>query len=80
MIVGLGVLVAIIGIVSAMSQADNRFGGGQAVFSLVSGLGGGLWAAVTGILMVAFGQVVTCFVAIERNTRSTLRLIQERGD
>lgn len=79
-IVGLGALVAIIGIVSAVSQAGNRFGGGQAVLSLTTGLGGGLWAAVSGILMVAFGQVVSCFVAIEHNTRSTLRLIQERGD
>lgn len=79
-IVGLGALAAIIGIISAMSQAGNRFGGGQAVFSLVTGMGGGLWAAVTGILMVAYGQLVSCFVAIEHNTRSTYRLIQERGD
>lgn len=76
-IVGLGALVGVIGVIAAMSLPPPME---EAVFALTVGLGGGIWVAVSGILIVAFGQVVSCFVAIERNTRSTLRLIQERED
>jgi hypothetical protein len=76
-IVGLGALAGVIGVIAAMSLPPPLE---EAVFALAAGLGGGLWFAVMGLLTVAAGQVYSCFVAIERNTRSTFRLIQERDD
>lgn len=79
--VGLGALAAIIGIIVAISEAGNRYSGGeQAALSLAAGLGGGLWAAVMGILIVAQGQVLSCFVAIERNTRSTYEMMRAENE
>lgn len=76
-IVGLGALAGVIGVIAAMSLPPPLE---EAIFALAAGLGGGLWFAVMGLLTVAAGQVYSCFVAIERNTRSTFRLIQERDD
>lgn len=79
--VGLGALAAVIGIIAAISQAGNSFGGGErAVLSLAAGLGGGLLNAIIGILIVAQGQVLSCFVAIERNTRSTYEMMHAENE
>lgn len=80
-LVGLGALTAIIGIVIAISVASKSFGGEeQAAISLAAGLGGGLFQAIIGILIVAQGQVLSCFVAIEHNTRSTYEMMQAENE
>jgi hypothetical protein len=76
-IVGFGALAGVIGVIAAMSLPPPLE---EAVFSLAAGLGGGLWLAVMGLLTVAAGQVYTCFVAIERNTRSTYEMIRSENE
>lgn len=76
-IVGLAAVAGIVGIVAAMSLPPPPE---EAVMALAGGLGGGLWFAVMGLLTVASGQVVSCFVAIERNTRSTYEMIRSETE
>ena len=40
----------------------------------------GIPVAVIGLVIVASGQVITCFVAIEENTRATSTLLRGRED
>lgn len=76
-IVGLAAVSGIVGIVAAMSLPPPPE---EAVMALAVGLGGGLWLAVMGLLTVAAGQVYSCFVAIERNTRSTYEILQSETE
>ena len=38
---------------------------------------GGMILVVSGLLMVVSGQVISCFVSIERNTRATYEVMHE---
>lgn len=70
-LVGLGVLLAVVGL----------FGGGtfdQGLMGFLVGLAAGLYVSVSGLMMVASGQLFSCFVAIERNTRSVSELLDAR--
>ena len=41
-------------------------------------MGGSFFSVLFGIGMVASGQLISCFVAIEKNTRATNELLQTR--
>jgi len=62
-------LLALVGIGSIMT--DNRIPGVMSLYFAILGV-------ISGIIMVAFGQLISCFVSIERNTRATLRIFQDR--
>lgn len=53
-------------------------------FALIEGarftvaLSGLIGSGVTALLVIAFGEVVQCFLAIEQNTRRTLEAIQRQ--
>ncbi len=72
--VGIGAIVFSIGLVVVCSSGRGAAFGGVAVV-------GGALLGILGFLVVACGQVMSCFVTIERNTRGTYELLREsRGD
>lgn len=70
----LGGLAVIAGLV--MLGSDSRMG--QPASLPV--LGGGVFAALWGVLIVAQGQLMACFVSIEENTRETATLVKQQDD
>lgn len=87
---GCGWLIVVVGVIGLLISftgfaelADSSGYGGPGPFEVATAVGfflGSLLASGIGLVMAAAGQQISCFVAIERNTRSTLRLIQERDD
>lgn len=68
---GLGWIVIIIGIIAIIGgfASGSEVGVGVAVGSLIF--------IILGIGMVASGQLISCFVSIERNTRATYELLKQ---
>ena len=69
-----GWIVVIVGAVllfMGLSKLGDRsaFGGGMSFMGLASGVG----VVLYGLLMVAAGQAITCFVSIENNTFETMQ-------
>ena len=65
LVVILSVLAIIIGLAS----------GGEEAFTVA---GGAIFVIILGIGMVISGQVISCFVSIEKNTRATYELLKEK--
>ena len=77
LVAGIGWVVVILGVVLAVvgvGVADTLGPTG-----VVAGVAAGIVIVVMGIGLVASGQVITCFVAIEENTRATYDLLQRRS-
>ena len=66
---GFGWLVIAIGIVILAV--------GTSAFGLAIGVISGAIAILAGISYVAFGQIISCFVSIEKNTRNTAELLRQ---
>ena len=66
---GFGWLVIAIGIVILAV--------GTSAFGLAIGVISGAIAILAGISYVAFGQIISCFVSIEKNTRNTYELLRQ---
>lgn len=74
-IAGYGWLIVILGIIAlvfGISKIDEPIG----VMTII----GGFNSTVIGIFLVAFGQIIECFVAIENNTRETNNLMGSSSD
>ncbi|MEO0083851.1 MAG: hypothetical protein ABIK33_05680 [candidate division WOR-3 bacterium] len=63
----IGVIVIIVALVGALGRKN---------FSIM-GILPGVIIAISGIMTVASGQVISCFVAIEKNTRKSKELIEK---
>ena len=75
LISGLGWILVIIGAFVSLTGFTNS--GMESLFFIL----GGLVVAIMGLFMVANGQLISCFVSIERNTRQTSNLLlKERGE
>jgi cytochrome c biogenesis protein CcdA len=73
-IAGFGWLVVIVGIVAlifGISKLDESMG--------ITSLIGGFSFIVLGIVSVAYGQLIECFVSIEKNTKETNELLKEKS-
>ena len=70
-VVVLGAIVAISGLVSCIEDSGMLRGIGAISFSA------GLLTAAFGYLVVAFAQVLSCFVSMEQNTHKTVELLNE---
>jgi len=68
-VVIIGVIISFVG-VSQLGQRSG-FGGGTSPLG-PAGLVSGLLVAVYGLILVASGQGITCFVSIENNTHATM--------
>ena len=68
---GLGWVVIIIGIIAIIVGFANgsEVGVGIAIGSIIF--------IILGIVMVASGQLISCFVSIEKNTRATYELLKQ---
>jgi len=71
----IGVIIVIAGLV-ALSQ-QNRYGGLMSAGGLGL-IGTGISVMIGGILLVVLGQTISCFVAIETNTRATYEIMDKR--
>jgi len=69
---GFGWFVVIIGIITIIGGLVS---GNEAGFGIA---GGALVLIILGISMVISGQVISCFVSIEKNTRATYELLKEK--
>ena len=69
---GFGWVVVLIGIISIIGGLAS---GSEASFGIA---GGALVLIILGISMVISGQVISCFVSIEKNTRATYELLKEK--
>lgn len=69
---GFGWFVVLIGIISIIGGLAS---GNEAGFGIA---GGALVLIILGISMVISGQVISCFVSIEKNTRATYELLKEK--
>ena len=69
---GLGWVVAALGMVGLIGGLAS----GQEEGLLLAG--GAFFGILLGIGMVASGQLITCFVSIENNTRSTYELLKQK--
>lgn len=67
---GLGWVIVLLGLFGTLSGLV--ISGPARIIALI----GGIYVITSGILIVAFGQAISCFVAIERNTRLTYKLLQ----
>jgi len=73
----IGWVVVALGVVGIAISVFQFVGGEKtAVLSLL----GGIPTALLGVLAVAFGQQISCFVAIERNTRGTQELLRRMNE
>jgi len=62
-----------IGILGAIAIIGGLMSGEEAGFGIALGA---LLLVVIGIMMVVSGQLISCFVSIEKNTRTTYELLQ----
>ncbi len=69
---GFGWFVVLIGIIAIIVGLAS---GEEAGFGIA---GGALILIILGISMVISGQVISCFVSIEKNTRATYKLLKEK--
>lgn len=76
LIVGLGGLAVVgsivIGVLISIFNPDN-----DKTMALVSAFMSGLGFAFLGLLVVSSGQLITCFVQIERNTNVIVQRLEE---
>ncbi len=72
LISGVGWVIVIIGILSIIGGLASLDEFGIAI------VGGALFLIISGIGMVISGQVISCFVSIEKNTRATYELLKEK--
>ena len=40
--------------------------------------GGGIFTFICALIIVAFGQLISCFVSIERNTKATYHILSKK--
>jgi len=71
---GLGWILVIIGGILALTGLTNS--GNESLFFIL----GGLVLAIMGLFMVANGQLISCFVSIERNTRQASDLLKQQSE
>ena len=69
---GVGWFIILIGIISIIAGLAS---GDESGFAIA---GGALFFIISGIGMVISGQVISCFVSIEKNTRATYELLKEK--
>ena len=70
-IVIFSILAFIIGLISIVNGTELELGGYTLMFS-------GVIFGISGLLLVVAGQIVSCFISIERNTRSVFKLLKEK--
>jgi hypothetical protein len=63
------IILGVIGILAGISTGDDK---GWFI------TGGALLTGLTGLGLVVFGQLISCFVSIERNTRVTKEILQQK--
>ncbi len=68
---GLGWIVAAVAIIAIIAGLASGEEEGYVI------AGGSVLGIISGIIMVVLGQLVSCFVAIEKNTRTTCELIKQ---
>ena len=74
---GFGWIMAFLGIIASLLWPTRAFVGVEdpADFGIILG---GVIALVIGIGLVVNGQLISCFVSIEKNTRQTYKLLQQK--
>jgi uncharacterized Zn finger protein (UPF0148 family) len=77
---GTGWVVALLGVLTCLGGGALFSEGGLDAMAGVMALTVGMVISALGLLMAASGQQISCFVAIEHNTRSTYELIQAQQD
>jgi len=72
----IGWIIVIIGvIVFFVGFANLEFDGALGISAIL----GGIFISILGIGMVIGGQLVSCFVSIEKNTRSTYEILKSKS-
>ena len=75
LISGLGWVVVILGAMGIWVGFSELGGTVQGLI----GLAAGLLLAIVGVLMAVLGQQISCFVAIEKNTRRVYEILETRA-
>ncbi len=71
---GIGWFIIVCSILFSIASAGSS-GGTKILFIII----GSFFSALTGFLLVVSGQLISCFVSIEKNTRLTSLLLKEQN-
>lgn len=73
---GIGWVITGIGLIAIILGFSGMLAGESfSSITLIPGIG----CIISGIMMIAAGQLISCFVAIEENTRKTVNLLKKKG-
>lgn len=72
----LGLILVVAAIIAIIAGLIAGLAGGEEGGYAIAG--SSVLGIVSGIIMVVLGQLVSCFVAIEKNTRTTYELIKQQ--
>ena len=75
---GLGSILVIIGILGIL-YALSLFSGYRSELQALYFLGGSFALFLNGIFLIVFGQTISCFVEIEKNTRMTYEILLSKS-
>ena len=76
---GFGWVIVVLGIVGMFGIFGGVIGAEELGCSIIGAIAAGMLSVIMGIGIVAIGQLITCFVSIERNTRLTYEGIKNKA-
>ena len=77
LILGLGWFIFVLGIFGIIAGIAAGLAEGHPEYLALSGLG--FIFGINGLLLVVSGQLISCFVAIEKNTRTIYDVLRQRN-